>query len=259
MPRRPRHFRPDSIFHIGARGVDRQPIFLLDSDRQFFLDAMAEAIEGTDVRSIAHCLMPNHFHWEIATAHTGFDRIMQSVMTRHAVRFNKLHGRTGHLFEGRHWSSHCADLGHIEHALAYIHMNPVNAGIAKHPSDWRWSSYQAWMGIPDGFTDLGRLAEITGRSVGDLRSRHESAIRDELKGGRKAGDPRELIAGVAALFGLPAQALQSGARSELMTKAKRLLIQRAENQGMKLSAVAAELHCDPGTLYRIKIRKPVRK
>ena len=32
----------------------------------------------------------------------------------------------------------------IRQKLHYIHMNPVRAGLCKHPAEWRWSSYQAY-------------------------------------------------------------------------------------------------------------------
>jgi putative transposase len=144
MPRRARRFRPDSVFHIGCRGVDRQPIFLTDHDRSFFRNAMLEALDGSDAKEAAHCLMPNHFHWALATGEGTFDRMVHGVMTRHAARFNRLYSRTGHLFEGRHWSFLCEGLDRIENAIAYIHLNPVRAGIVRAPADWRWSSFSRW-------------------------------------------------------------------------------------------------------------------
>ena len=29
--------------------------------------------------------------------------------------------------------------------LNYIHMNPVRAGLCKHPAEWKWSSYGAYL------------------------------------------------------------------------------------------------------------------
>ena len=33
----------------------------------------------------------------------------------------------------------------IRQKLHYIHMNPVRAGLCKHPGEWRWSSYNAYL------------------------------------------------------------------------------------------------------------------
>jgi len=32
----------------------------------------------------------------------------------------------------------------IRQKLHYIHMNPVRAGLCKHPAEWHWSSYNAY-------------------------------------------------------------------------------------------------------------------
>jgi len=33
--------------------------------------------------------------------------------------------------------------------MSYIHNNPVNDGIVKNPSDWRYSSYREYKGIAE--------------------------------------------------------------------------------------------------------------
>jgi hypothetical protein len=33
----------------------------------------------------------------------------------------------------------------IRQKLNYIHLNPVRAGLCKHPAEWRWSSYRAYL------------------------------------------------------------------------------------------------------------------
>lgn len=257
MPRRPRHFRPDSVFHIGDRGVDRQPIFLSDGDRSFFLKAMEEALAECDARTIAYCLMPNHFHWALATGEMRFGPLVQRVLTRHAVRFNRLHGRTGHLFEGRHWSKLCENLDQIENTIAYIHLNPVRAGLVRRPGDWQWSSARTWLADEDQrLIDISRLSDLTGRSIASLKQRHAEDIRAELAGGRRGLSPRQLVSEVASPLGLEVSALRSAARGEIYTKAKQLLVERAERGGISLVALAHELGCNPTTLYVLKGRRP---
>lgn len=256
MPRKARRFRPDSIFHIGCRGVDRQPIFLTDHDRAFFRNAMLEAVGDSDSKEVAHCLMPNHFHWAIATGKETFDRMVHNVMTRHAVRFNRLHSRTGHLFEDRHWSFLCEDIEHIENAIAYIHLNPVRAGIVRLPSDWKWSSSLTWEGQEGAGVDFERLSMITGRSADILRSNHAATIAAEVSARPKGLSPEGLIEDVASLFGMPAQALRSSARGDIYTSAKRLLLDRAKREKISVAAIARALGCDPGVLYVLAQRKP---
>lgn len=237
--------------------MDRQPIFLSDVDRRFFLQAMEEALLECDARTLAYCLMPNHFHWALATGEMPFANPIQRVLTRHAVRFNRLHGRTGHLFEGRHWSKLCEDLEHIENTIAYIHLNPDRAGLVQNPEDWQWSSARAWLAdAADPLVDITRLSVLTGRDVATLKQRHAENIRAELGGGRRGLNPRQLISEVASLLGLETNALRSAARGEIYTKAKLLLIERAERNGISLVSLAHELGCNPSVLYVLKGRRP---
>jgi REP element-mobilizing transposase RayT len=256
MPRKPRRFRPDSIFHIGCRGVDRQPIFLTDHDRLFFRNAMLEAIDDSDASEAAHCLMPNHFHWAIATRKELFDRMVHSVMTRHAVRFNRLYSRTGHLFEDRHWSFLCEDIEHIENAMAYIHLNPVRAKLVRSPSDWKWSSHAAWLDGQGRDVDFGRLSEITGKRADVLRANHDARVAAELSGRARGLQADALVADVASLFGMPVQALSSSARGDIYTTAKRILLERAKLEKVSVADLARALKCDPGVLYVLGQRKP---
>ncbi len=256
MPRRARHFKADSIVHIGCRGVDRQPIFLVDADREFFLAAMADCIAQSATRTVAYCLMPNHFHWAVATASEPFDKVVHGVLTRHAVRFNRLHGRTGHLFEQRHWSSVCEDEGHIENAISYIHLNPVRAGIVCDPGQWKWSSYRDWMKGDGGMIDFERASAVCGRTASDLVNRHAARIAAELEGGARGLTAEGLVADVVSTLGISVAALRAGAKGYVYTLAKRMLIARAAKLDIRLTAIAEALGCSPETLYSVKRRRP---
>jgi putative transposase len=193
MPRKPRHFKTDAIFHVGDRGVDRQPIFLTNGDREFFIETMEKNLRASNLRTVARCLMPNHFHWGIATAGESFERALHDTLTSHAVRFNRLHGRSGHLFEGRHWSEVCEDLDHVENMIAYIHMNPVRAKIVAHPGLWKWSSHDEWAESSEGTVDFARIESITGRDREELRANYRARVESELGGVRAGQGVEDLI------------------------------------------------------------------
>jgi hypothetical protein len=56
----------------------------------------------------------------------------------YAQRFNRRHGRRGHLFGDRFWASVVED-DHDVRAARYILLNPVRAGLCELPEEWRWS------------------------------------------------------------------------------------------------------------------------
>ena len=141
MPRRPRIYFPGAIYHAYDRGVDGNAIFIDDQDRLAFLAIMRRVESELSARVISYCLMTNHFHLAIQVGPVPLSTIMQRLLTSYCMLFNKRHGRTGHLFGGRHNAKLCADDQYLAGLIHYIHMNPVRAGIVKSPGDWPWSSY----------------------------------------------------------------------------------------------------------------------
>lgn len=254
MPRKLRHHRPNAAFHAGARGVDRQPIFLCDGDREFFLASIREALARTKTAMLGYVLMPNHFHLELGTSDIPLGAPLHDALTRHAVRFNRLHGRNGHLFEARFWSSECSTLDRIENTIAYIHLNPVRARIVAQPGDWRWSSHQAWADGTGSGIDFERLEAITGARFEDLQARYLARIERETSRQRRRSTPAELIEDVGSMFGLTPETLRTG-KSEFLSDVKARLMARAEREGVSIPALASLLGCSHQTLYALRARK----
>lgn len=63
MPRIARGLSDGFVFHILNRGNGRQTVFHKDGDYHAFVCLTEEALESFDVKLLAYCLMPNHFHF----------------------------------------------------------------------------------------------------------------------------------------------------------------------------------------------------
>jgi putative transposase len=71
---------------------------------------------------------------------------MKSLLERFTKWFNRKHKRSGTLWEDR-FKSVIVESGTAARTMAaYIDLNPVRAGMAKDPADYRWSSYGEAMG-----------------------------------------------------------------------------------------------------------------
>ena len=68
MPRGPRLDAPGVLHHGMARGIDRQPIFLDDRDRDDFVRRVAALTSSGKVLVYAWALVPNHVHLLVRTA-----------------------------------------------------------------------------------------------------------------------------------------------------------------------------------------------
>jgi putative transposase len=56
---------------------------------------------------------------------------MRRLLTGYAVRFNRRDRRYGHLFQNRYKSILCEEDPYLKQLVAYIHLNPMRAGIVK--------------------------------------------------------------------------------------------------------------------------------
>lgn len=144
MPRRPRSILPDIPVHIVQRGNDRQRCFLRPKDYRSYLAALRETSEEYGVSIYAFTLMTNHVHILAKPAYTNsISQMMQQLGRKFVSYFNKEHGRTGTLWEGRYRSSVIFSERYLFACYRYIELNPVRAGIVAAAEDYIWSSYRA--------------------------------------------------------------------------------------------------------------------
>ncbi|MEN9418213.1 MAG: hypothetical protein RI988_1833 [Pseudomonadota bacterium] len=89
--------------HVVQRGHNRQPIILDDEDRIRWRALLAEAVATTRVALHAWVLLPDHFHLVLRPgAASDVGRLMQSLGRRYVAAFNRRHGRSGTLWDGRY-------------------------------------------------------------------------------------------------------------------------------------------------------------
>jgi putative transposase len=148
MARQPRLTVPHYPHHIIARGNNRQAIFLSDADYKAYLGLLLEASRQHKVAIHSYVLMTNHVHL-LATPQddVGLSLMVQQVGRSYVRLFNKLHTRTGTLFEGRYKSTLVQTERYLLACMVYIDLNPVRAGMVAQPQDYAWSSYGHYAGL----------------------------------------------------------------------------------------------------------------
>jgi REP element-mobilizing transposase RayT len=130
------------VYHVMARGIERNAIYRDDQDREQFLKALRGVVERYDWECLAYCLMGNHYHVVVRTPRPNLSRGMCLANGAYASSFNARYERVGHLFQGRFRSVLIRSSAHLRIVIRYVLRNPVAAGLCRHPNDWRWSSYQ---------------------------------------------------------------------------------------------------------------------
>jgi REP element-mobilizing transposase RayT len=101
--------------------------------------------DGLRYALMAWCVMPNHVHALVTTAHGwALNRIVHSWKSYTANKINAMLGRERRLWRREYYDHFVRTDEEYVATCAYIENNPVAARLASSPADWRWSS--AWQG-----------------------------------------------------------------------------------------------------------------
>jgi putative transposase len=148
MPRPSRLILPGVAAHIIQRGNNRVACFKEDSDYLMYLAHLRQLAEKYDCQVHAYCLMTNHVHLLVTPdAESACTLLMRDLGQRYVQYFNRRHGRTGTLWEGRFRSCMTESARYVLGCHRYIELNPVRAGMVQHPSYYLWSSYAVNSGM----------------------------------------------------------------------------------------------------------------
>jgi len=199
MPRKARMYLAGVPCHVVQRGNNRDACFFTDDDYAFYLEVLADACRRYRVRVHAYVLMTNHVHL-LLTPQTvdGVSRVMQSIGRRYVQYVNKTYRRSGTLWESRHKASLVDAERYLLACCLYIELNPVAAGMVKHPGDYRWSSYlgSAW-GERDDLISPHALYLALGEDASTRQLRYRELFANRLS--------RELVHEIrtALIFSMP--------------------------------------------------------
>jgi REP-associated tyrosine transposase len=152
MPR-PKRSAPEGIVHhVFNRGNKRAQIFVDPLDYRMFTTTIAELSLDCDMRLLAFCIMPNHFHLVVwPETIEDLSRFMQRLMTRHVREHQQRHGTTGtgHIYQSRFKNSQVGVDVEMLRACRYVEANAARAGLVERAEQWPWSSLVQTV-APDG-------------------------------------------------------------------------------------------------------------
>ncbi len=135
-----------ALYHVTSRGDRREAIYEDDSDRESFLGVLSEVCNRFNWVCHAYCLMSNHYHLLVETPDANLSKGMRQLNGVYTQIFNRLHGKVGHVFQGRYKAVLVDKASYLLELARYIVLNPVRAGMVRSARDWRWSSYRATSG-----------------------------------------------------------------------------------------------------------------
>jgi putative transposase len=146
MPRHARRKSKTGVYHVIVRGANKQEIFHDDFDRIKYLDLLQKYKSESGFRMYAWCLMGNHVHLLLKEGSEDISLVMKRVGVSYAFYYNFKYNTTGHLFQDRFKSENVENRMYFLTVTRYIHQNPIKAGIASRPQEWKWSSCLGYYG-----------------------------------------------------------------------------------------------------------------
>jgi putative transposase len=126
--------------------------------------------------------MTNHVHL-LATPEEShsLSELMRKLGQRYVQHFNKVHKRTGSLWEGRFRSCLVDSQTYLLRCHRYIELNPVRAAMVRRPSEHVWSSYHCnALGESSTLINPHRTYLALGRDPEQRRTAYRQIFKAEL-------------------------------------------------------------------------------
>lgn len=189
MPRKARIDAAGTLHHIICRGIEGREIFADDADRDDFVSRLGAILTDTSTRCYAWALIPNHFHLLLQTGMVPVATVMRRLLTGYAIKFNRRHGRQGHLFQNRYKSILCQEEQYLLELVRYIHLNPLRAGVVSSMAELKNYQYcghscilgqrnEPWIAVNEVLCRFGKRRKEACKS-------YEGFIADGVAQGRR--------------------------------------------------------------------------
>lgn len=130
--------RSGGWYHVMNRGLEGATLFPSPEDASAFVEAIGRLACHFPVEVHAYCVMGTHYHLLVRAE----EDVLLAALERLEAPFSALAGkvRVRRMAVGRHFLQ----------VTRYIHRNPVEAGLARRPEDWPWSSYRGYLDRIEG-------------------------------------------------------------------------------------------------------------
>ncbi|HUQ07984.1 MAG TPA: hypothetical protein VM261_36060 [Kofleriaceae bacterium] len=272
---------PGRLYHVISRFVDRTWFLTSDVERDRYLNLLGRALGKTDWRCLAYGLMSNHLHHAMVAGELDLDSWARRVNSPFGRWLNVRHDRLGPVFAERP-ATYLVPLHREAELIAYIHNNPVRAGVVANAASSSWSSHRAyvgmartprWLGVSEGLERAGCVAapqrfdslvnELVGASW-ELPDVDEARADIHRVGPFEAGTPTlsspieipivmrrlatrratvpELLAAVAARAGVSMDEMGRRHGRGAVAAAKRIAVHAGARLGITITDVSAALN-----------------
>lgn len=274
MARKPRVHYAGAIYHVIARGNNREIIFLDPYDKQKYLEFVVRYKKRYNYEILAYVLMDNHLHILIRVDQTPLSKVMQGIQQCYTQYFNRKYEHIGHVFQQRYKAFLCDNDRYLAALVVYIHQNPIRARLLE-GLDYPWSSHKEYVAGNSLLVDIDFILNILHlnrsyafrqyldmfREIQAPQVPPEVSLPDEANVG--GGDYNknstknrltwdEIVVKVSTDFDVEKEKLLGRCRERKIVSARNVFIYEAISQGvLSRSELAKRLQIDPARITRV--------
>ncbi len=183
MPRALRLTPSDHVFHVVNRGNNRQLLFDCPYAYEEYWRLLLKYKRLFHILIHHYVLMPNHVHLVLQPTKKANDvsQFMRRLTLSHTRRINNRLKRSGHLWQGRFFSTPITQDAYLLACGAYVELNPVKAGLVVHPQEYPWSSFGFYAGIvADALVDQHVIMTALGTNPATSRREYLRLIDEKM-------------------------------------------------------------------------------
>jgi REP element-mobilizing transposase RayT len=242
MPRIARTVQPGLVYHLIARFIDHEWFIRTADERALYLSLMGRALQRCDWMLLAYAIMSNHIHLCVVAGRQTLASWIRRVHSPFADALNRAYERIGCMFV-RGPKSYVVPTERVGNVIAYIHNNPVRAGVCATAADSDWTSHRAFVGMakPPRWLHVGE---------GLARAR----MQDRRDFDAFVNAPER--AALEEQFDEETYELALTARNHVLTQAE---VAAREAQAAAVVAATAEILRVPVTQLRSRARGPIEQ
>lgn len=193
MPRPNRTLEEGRIYHVYNRVGGEGLPFGEEALAARFLQLLRQIARRDGLVVLAWVLMGNHYHLVVRTGATPLSRSMKSLQQL-VTRSRNLRLKVfGPMWQGRFKAKHVDDQAYLTRVIAYVHLNPVTAGIVDRPKQHRWSGHRDILGLrKDPVVSIDDVLGLYGASRRQAFAAYRSAMRTVRESEWSGGGPGHL-------------------------------------------------------------------
>ncbi len=153
--------QPENYYHIFNRAVGNELLFRDDTDYTYFLNKIERYVLPV-ADFISYCLIPNHFHLFVRILdefsiqknmnlvsldfiYNKLNQAFSNFFNSYTKTYNLRYSRKGKLFMLPYKRILVEDDSYFISVINYIHRNPLHHGLINNHTDWKYSSYNAYL------------------------------------------------------------------------------------------------------------------